>query len=544
MNKHRSLVTSTSLVGLFTALIAVAPACSGNNNGSGFGGGGSGSGGSGSGSSGSGSSGSGSGSGTPILTLGDGGEQVPAGDGGCVGLQCQIHSCTGSTNGTTMTGHVYDPAGNNPLYDVVVYVPNGTPAPITSGIDASSCSCDDLYTGEPIASAVTDASGSFTINHVPDGTNIPLVVQIGKWRTQLKIPTVSECAPNDLDTLLPSKLTLPSKAGISTTPGPTMGLEQDIPNIAVSTGKADTLECLLSRVGVDQSEYTSGPGGTGHIHIFVGGGGGAPSMAGSSVTSDSGLWTSYDQLKSYDIVLLSCEGSPTSISNIPGSTAAMQTYTTAGGRVFAEHYHYQWFTGTGSVFANDNLAAWSTGGGGGFGGGDSYTGTVNAVIQTTLPSGAAFPKGQALQTWLDTTVGAETGGQLPIAVGRHDATVSSANISTPWAQTASGVSPASTQYFSFDTPVGGIANTDGGAPNYCGRIVYSDLHVSGGGGGGGGGTGEDSAEGSGSCPTGCTAGKLQPDEDALEFMLFDLSSCVTPVTAIPQPPVTPPPPIK
>jgi hypothetical protein len=276
-------------------------------------------------------------------------------------------------------------------------------------------------------------------------------------------------------------------------------------------------------------------------------------MPGTPVLSDSGLWASYDQLKSYDIVLLSCEAAPTSIANVPASTAAMQTYTSAGGRVFAEHYHYEWFTDPSSVFVNDNIATWfdtesESGGGGGGGGGasDKYSSTVNAVIETTLPSGAAFPKGQALQTWLDTTVGAETGGQLPIAVGRHNATVSATNVSTPWAQTASGVAPASTQYFSFDTPIGGDKNPDGGTPNYCGRVVFSDLHVSGGsgGGGGGGGTNEDSGEVSGQCPNGCTAGKLQPDEDALEFMLFDLSSCVTPVTAIPQPPATPQPPIK
>jgi hypothetical protein len=133
--------------------------------------------------------------------------------------------------------------------------------------------------------------------------------------------------------------------------------------------------------------------------------------------------------------------------------------------------------------------------------------------------------------------------ELPILVGRHNAQVTGTSyVATPWAQTASSVTPASTQYLSFDTPVGGIKSTDGGAASYCGRVVFSDLHVSGGGGGGFGGL--DQGETTGTCPTGCTDSKLQPDEDALEFMLFDLSSCVTPVTAIPQPPPTPSPPVK
>ena len=43
--------------------------------------------------------------------------------------------------------------------------------------------------GNPIAYAVTDAAGKFTLTGVPDGANIPLVVQVGKWRMQYTLPT-------------------------------------------------------------------------------------------------------------------------------------------------------------------------------------------------------------------------------------------------------------------------------------------------------------------------------------------------------------------
>jgi hypothetical protein len=60
--------------------------------------------------------------------------------------------------------------------------------------------------------------------------------------------------------------------------------------------------------------------------------------------------------------------------------------------------------------------------------------------------------------------------------------------------------------------------------------VYSDLHV--------GAASNDYKSGVDTVPAGCTKGSLSPQEKALEFMLFDLSSCVTPDN---QPPSAPPP---
>jgi hypothetical protein len=77
-------------------------------------------------------------------------------------------------------------------------------------------------------------------------------------------------------------------------------------------------------------------------------------------------------------------------------------------------------------------------------------------------------------------------------------------------------------YFSFDTPVNAPAGPNG-QPQYCGRAVYSDLHVG----------GDPSVLDTNPPPTGCGAGKLSPQEMALEFMLFDLSTCVIPDTIAP-----------
>jgi hypothetical protein len=57
--------------------------------------------------------------------------------------------------------------------------------------------------------------------------------------------------------------------------------------------------------------------------------------------------------------------------------------------------------------------------------------------------------------------------------------------------------------------------------------VFSDLHV--------GGATSDQPDMP--VPTECAAADLSPQEKALEFMLFDLSACITPDD---RPPVPPP----
>ncbi len=456
---------------------------------------------SGAGISGAGNGGSGIGGGGPtvVSTAGAGAAGGSAGTSSsvaCVGLQCQQRGCTGPGS-TTISGRVYDPAGKNPLYNIAVYVPNAKVSPLPSG--ASCEMCNELYTGHPIAAAVTDATGKFKLEHAPDGDKIPLVVQVGKWRRQLTIARVKPCQDNPQPD---GSLRLPSNH-----------MEGDIPKIAISTGGADTLECLLARVGVDTAEYMPGAGSAGRIHIYHGsgktpGGGPAPDTVPPAPDSSTALWDKKADLMQYDIVLLSCEGHETLGMN----QQALHDYASAGGRVFASHFHYSWFNS--GPYGMEKLATWTPG--------SNPIDNINATIVTKLPSGKAFPKGVALQTWL-TTVNALTAGELPIMEARHNADVAASNTPSQAWILADKNSPApnATQYFSFNTPTDAKAKPDG--QQYCGRVVYSDLHV-----GAASGDLPDMA-----VPLSCANADLSPQEKALEFMLFDLSSCVVPDTMPP-----------
>jgi hypothetical protein len=520
MRTARQLISVTAILGL--GFLLSAQGCGSGNGGSNVFGGnssgnpfGSSSGSNGSSGSGFGSSNGGSGTGS-------------SGSGMCTGgnLCNQIHSCPAGSNppSTTISGTIYDPAGKNPLYDVVAYIPNQMPSAITPG--ASCYSCADLYTGNPVAAALTGPDGKFTIQNAPDGANIPLVIQIGKWRRQFMLQNVAQCQ----NTAIPDKmLTLPKNQS-----------EGDIPAIGIATGAADSMECLLTRIGVDQAEYGGGAGGSGRIHIFKGVNSGT-TFAGANTNppgpvASQGMWDTQADLTKFDIAILSCEGNDTTEMQ----QQALFDYAKNGGRVFASHFHYAWFnTGPFSTF---NLAQWRTGANPM----TSGTNIIGGVIQTTLSNGQAFPKGQALAQWLANVnalgVPAAPGGpsapagELPIEEAKHNADVTAQNVpSTVWIVADQNANPAgATQYFSFDTPLDQPANMQ------CGRVVYTDLHV-----------GSAAADYNGTvdgmhsitnyyCPTDCTTGDLTPQEKALEFMLFDLSACVTPTNQTPTaPPVGP-----
>lgn len=415
----------------------------------------------------------------PNNPSGDGGGGFGFGDTGtgeasrpCVGLECQQVACSGGGS-TTLSGKVFAPEGTLPLYNAIVYVPNSKPEPFKQGIACEQCG---QVTGSPVVTAITNEKGEFVLKNVPVGNDIPLVIQIGKWRRQITIPKVEKC----VDTAVDAGMTrLPRKQS-----------EGDIPLIAFSSGSADSLECFLRKLGIDDSEFTS-PTGAGRVHFFKGNG---SSLSGGSPAATT-LWSDVNTLKKYDITMLSCEGSENTGNKAP-YYAQLDEYLKTGGRVFASHYHYVWFKNGPAPLPT--TAEWDKG----------VAGSSPFLVDTD------FPKGNAFADWLVNVQASTTRGQIELSGVRDSVGDSSPTVSRRWIHLDT---PKTAKYFSFNTPIGQPADKQ------CGRAVFTDVHVSG-------------AGSTNTFPNFCNSNPLNTNEKALVFLFFDLSSCVQDENKPPTPP--------
>jgi hypothetical protein len=433
------------------------------------------------------------------------------GVGGCTNLQCQVAACTGTAT-TSLSGIVYDPAGKVPLYNVTVYVPNAAVDTIPEGVSCDKCSAQ--VSGQPIAAGLTDATGAFHLTGVPSGTNIPLVMQVGKWRRQVIIPTVTSCVDNMITDVDLTRL-------------PKSQAEGHMPKIALTTGGSDAIECFLREIGIADTEFTT-DAGTGRVNLYVGGdkamgkGQGTSSfsaaLGGAAFPDAQTLWSNADKLLGYDILMHSCEGGQYPNAKAP-YTANIKRYADSGGRIFNDHLHFYWLRNGPSPWPTTAVY---------LGAQSDLPSPVTATIDTT------FPKGMAFGQWMSNTGATPTAGQIALYASQHSVESTTPPTSQQWLYIpASGAIQRSVQYLTINTPVEATAD------NQCGRVVLTDIHVKEAPPPAGGS--KDDSDPTKPFPTGCKATSLSGQAKALEFLFFDLSACIQPDTSMPEPPVVPPP---
>jgi len=548
----------------------------------------------------------------PILGWTCGGGTTP-GQCGCKGACEAIPDCSSKPIKTTsLTGKVYDPAGNNPLYHVFVYVANNPDDPNLKTFPAGiSCDvCGASAAGSPLLSegdqfgTYTEVDGSFTLKNVPVGKGITLVIQLGRWRRVFKVDVDTPCAETPIQD---KTLLMPSKQS-----------QGNIPLMAMVTGKVDSLECVLRKMGIDKSEFTN-PAAGGRVQFYLGSDKtGTTTLSGQTIDiatpMQSELFatnpaTAQPMLNSYDMTILACKGAEK--EQLPEHLTALRNYAASGGRVFATHYNYEWLKkndqNTAQAGVADNwseVAKWHT---------DENHNRDNAIGHIDLVSN---PKGSAFKGWLEAVNASTPGsGKISVNVVRHDtdAISSVAGQTQQWLSRDGGVCsrsgaecatnadctpkvcsvntgfdcsvnacaakvcknktgfPACTQnsdcggnnncvtqtcgdntcggtylgkqiplHFTYNTPVNLVEDLSSTPPKLqCGRVLFSDFHV------------EDANENGKTFPEYCgktctaanaatqcaTGGKcvdgyclnpMTPQEKLLEYMIFDLGSCVPP----------------
>ena len=507
----------------------------------------------------------------PILgwTCGGAGK---VGECGCKGACSEIPDCSAEPiKTTTLTGKVYDPAGNNPLYHVFVYVANNPSDPdlktFPPGVTCDVCGA--TAAGSPLLSegdqfgTYTGVDGSFELKNVPVGKGVTVVIQLGRWRRVFELDIENPCAAN----AVPDKtLLMPSKQS-----------QGNIPLMAMVTGHADSLECVLRKMGIDDSEFTN-PDGPGRVHFYLGTGdkddnGKYGQIIDTMTPKQSALFAkdANDQpvINGYDMTILACQGA--AYAQSAAAQTALRGYAAAGGRVFTTHYSYTWLSKNDADTAQkgqaDNwseVAKWKV---------DEDDRAVHSNGHIDLVSN---PKGSAFQGWLE-AVNASTvdSGLVSVDVVRHDAdSISevsgqtqqwlyrdcsekfcSVNTSTACSASAAcgkvcrnkpgfpscaqnsecgGTNNCVSQtcqdackstyaaqtlplHFTYNTPLNLVQDLTSSPPALqCGRVLFSDFHV------------QDAEEQGKVFPSQCNSQPMTPQEKLLEFMIFDLGSCVPP----------------
>ncbi len=405
--------------------------------------------------------------------------------GPCEGLRCQQVACPAGTD-TTVSGTVYAPNGKLPLYNVIVYVPNLKPLPLPSGVTCDKCGA--LASGDPITTALTDYKGRFTLKNVPAGSNIPLVIQLGKWRRQVTLPTVSECVNNNITDV--NKTRLPKNKS-----------EGDIPKIAVTVGGCDRLSCMLPKIGLDASEFGV-DGSPASVHFYAPGG----MTAGPAGMKDARvLWDDATKLKKYDMAIFSCECSERTDTKGTASYAAVNEYLNAGGRIFTTDFQYLWYKNSPDPAMRSVMPI----------PGGAPSGTNPVTLATS------FPKGKALADWLSYVDPSVPYGKVQCDYVFNNFQPADPAKAQVWGSSL-GISGAAgtgnnPRFVTINTPVGKPVESQ------CGKAVHLDAHIN------------QTDQISTTFPAGCTS-PIKAGEEAFAFFFFDLASCIQKEGDPPAPP--------
>ena len=266
----------------------------------------------------------------------------------------------------------------------------------------------------------------------------------------------------------------PNTAAHPATTLPGKSADGDIPKIAVSTGNSDHLDQILGVLGITEYDCYEGRATTST----------APTCTPVDTVANLLAKKSAKTIDDYHLLFVSC--APNAYKTFGSATIASNTtaFVTAGGRLFATDMSYDYV-----AEAFPSQITWM-----GPSGSPQPVDGANVGVAGTYTGNVDDPQ---LAAWLN-KLGATTGN-----------TVSLQGFLNPWSVQAS-LPKTSTLI------VDGTVSYTGGSSDVplttqfdvssCGRVIYSSYHTA-------GGT--------------VTPGNLLPQERLLEYLMFEVATCVT-----------------
>ena len=382
------------------------------------------------------------------------------------------------------------PNGTDPLYNALVYVPNGGPRhygvqPFTPGVACGAAA--PSVTGSPLVSAVTAVDGTFTLTNMPVGHEHP-----ARHPDRPLAPAVHHPQRRRLHEHGAADARRMHAACRDAAAHGRRATSRSWPS---STGSVDALECVLRKIGIADSEFTDPrrrrprPASTWATGSIAGRG-----ARHRREHADRGpaLGDARPTINEYDMVLLPVPGRGVR----PQPAAAQQTSSTTRTRAAASSPRTTATCGSTTTRPSPAPPTWDVGPDATPFADDPETGFINTD---------ASPR-----AWRSRS-GSRSSTRRPRSA--RSRSTRSATTSTASSRPRCSGSPIDRRqlldgtvpmHYTFDTPVGARR------ANQCGRVLFGDFHV------------EDASEPAprrGTIfPAECTGNPMTPQEKMLEFM--------------------------
>ena len=384
---------------------------------------------------------------------------------------------------STINGAVLAPNQTDPVAGATVFIPSEVPELFPPTVQCEVCG--SLGGAEKWWVTTSAFNGRFSLTGVCPGHR-PLILQNGRFRrlVYVDVPAGGTVELTAAQTRLPRK-------------NQESNLTDAVPRIAVATGDYDKMECVLRKIGLDDSAIDLYEDSTMKI---------SP----SKLPTFGALVNDVNKMKTYNIIFINCTDAAYEDELTKSSVRQNITdYIQSGGRFYVTDWSYAWIEQVEAFSPEIDFepGPW---------GSTPEKKDAAKIGKDGLTVQAALKDAQ-LQQWLSLFPGAVTNGTALIQhfLGGWVMMHAPGTDVKVWVEGQVSSDPASGVNVNGVRPLTVTFNFKN-----CGKILFTSYHTEG---------REDEGYVPQAFPAYCGTGTSSPQDHILEYLIYDIANCVKPI---------------